>query len=58
MKSKADKPVVADQQETEEQLPENVRVFMLTNKGGFWGLDLVEDWVISGGKGLTGETLK
>lgn len=43
MKCKADKSVVAEQQEMEEQLPENVCVFMLTNKGGVWGLDLVED---------------
>lgn len=43
MKSKADKPVVADQQEVEEQLPENVCVFILTFKEGFWGLDLAED---------------
>lgn len=51
MKCKADTPVVAEQQE--EELPENVRVFrknvcvfMLNNKGRFWGLDLVEGWVI------------
>lgn len=56
MKCKAEKPVVADQQEIVEQLPENVCVFMLTNKEEFWGLDLVEEWVIYGGKGLTGET--
>lgn len=43
MKCKAEKPVVADQQEIVEQLPENVCVFMLTNKEEFWGLDLVEE---------------
>lgn len=53
MKCKADKPVLVDQQEVEEQLPENVCVVMLTDKGEFWGLDLIEDRVIYGGKGLT-----